>query len=82
MSKERWLDFAEILDALRIIPRFILLGGWTSAMLYIYYTTVWFMGLSDASMWDMGFISSTISALFLAVQQLTARYFDGGRDWK
>ena len=82
MNKEKWLDIAEVIDALRVIPRALLAAGWILAFTYVYFVTGWYIGLENPTSWDMGFISSTISSLFLAVQALTGKYFDSGGSWK
>jgi len=81
MNKQEWLDIAEILDAMRVVPRVLMALAWTLFSIYIWWTTGWYFGLETPSAWDMGFISSTISALGAALASLTNRYFDSGRKW-
>ena len=54
---QRWVHFAHTLDAYRIFPR-IFFGLYCSLFAY---SSLWFMGLEEASVQQMGFISTIVA---------------------
>lgn len=71
MTKETWLSVAEVVDALRVIPRLMLMlyGGFY--LWYIIHTTHWYFSfLNSCDSTEVGavaaataFVTSTITAL-------------------
>lgn len=73
VQKERMLDWAEIIDAYRVIPR-ILVGGYG---LLIFYISVWFMGLPSPNAPQSAFVSTVWGAAI----GITGFYVSTGRKW-
>lgn len=81
MIKQHWLDFAEVVDALRVIPRMLLFGFAGFYAYYIFWVTHWYMAKATDSGWDMAFASSTIAALGAMVTQVYNNYMVTERKW-
>ena len=79
--KQTWLDIAEIIDALRIFPRIILMALYTFYVWYILWTTRWYFSLEEAGVWDTSFVTGTITALGAMVTFFTNKYVETGRNW-
>lgn len=82
LRKENWLTFAEIIDALRIIPRAILVALYSFYVWYIKWTTLWYFSLPDPQASETVFITGTITALGTMVTFFTNKYIETGRKWK
>lgn len=68
------LEYAELLDAYRIVPRAILLGFG-----YLVYSVVqWFMELPDPTTQQAAFVSAVVGI----TAPITAFYFNTGRKWQ
>ena len=71
--KQLGLDIAEVTDALRVVPRAIMLGyGWI-----VWHNVQWYQGLEHPSGSQMGFAQIIWGAAAL----LTGWYFNTGRKW-
>lgn len=79
--KQRILDFAEIIDALRIIPRVMLLGYFSFYLWYIKYTTDWYFSLTEQTVADTTFVTATITALGGMATYFSQAYLSTGRKW-
>jgi len=85
MNKKKWLEWAEVMDAHRIIPKIIvalIAGGycWFAIDSYewikaIYETT------KEVPTPVAAFVGGTMSALGTVLMMVVNKYFDGGRDW-
>lgn len=88
MNKEKWIDIAEIIDTLRIIPRIILLSACLFALYYVWITTTWYFALlavPGITEWHLAastaFAGVTIPAVLAIVNKVWDSYLKGGRDW-
>lgn len=73
MKKQALLDYAEVADAWRIVPRVILAGY----AVMVYQSQAWFFALPDPSAAQ----SAYVSVLWGAAAALTGFYFNTGRRW-
>ncbi len=72
---------AEVIDALRIIPRLMLLGFLIFYVIYIWIVTQWYFGLEEKEMGSTAFITSTITALGAMFAWVSKTYITTGREW-
>lgn len=72
-KKLKWLRWAEVVDAYRLIPRFIL----CFYGLFLWEVCVWFMGLPDASSQQAAFVSTVVGIAGVVV----GFYQNTGRKW-
>ncbi len=79
--KQAWLDAAEIIDALRVIPRIMLFSFFAFYMWYIWITTNWYFQLTEPGMWDTTFISTTVTAIGTMLIWIGNTYINSGRRW-
>ncbi len=87
--KRAWLDFAEILDALRVIPRGILVAAYAFTLWYCTIFTEFYFGLVNQEGvpdWKLAaysvFGGLTIPAIAGLAKGITSSYLATGRDWK
>lgn len=73
MKLEKWLDIAEISDALRLFPRFFC-ATYLGVLIYV---TVWYCHLLTASVDQTAFTGT----VYAAAGVILKFYMDGGRDW-
>lgn len=71
--KKQWMDIAEIVDAFRIIPRFILIGY--GVLCYNMY--LWFTSLEDPTQTQAAFVSIIIGV----AGYIIGSYYKTGKDW-
>jgi hypothetical protein len=82
-NKRRWIDFAEVFDTLRIVPRAILFlyGGWMVRLTY--QVMRWYEQLPAVE--RTGQVTTVISVVIPGVFGLAVWvykiYSAGGRDW-
>ena len=82
MTKEKWLETAEIIDALRIIPRLMLLGFFIFYIWYIIWVTKWYFALPEPETASTIFVSSTITAIGAMFTWFGGNvYMSTGRKW-
>ena len=85
MNKKTWLDFAEILDAWRIVPRLILLFTMASYCWFTLDTYEWIKGIylttNTVPVSVAAYAGGTISTLGGVLTLIINKYFSGGRDW-
>ena len=88
MSKQWWLDAAEIMDAWRLIPRLILVAIYAFVLWYTWgVTEMFFKALFDPGVteWKLAGISAfgglTIPALGALATGITKAYLNSGRKW-
>lgn len=83
MNKNNWLELAEILDAMRVIPRLVLLVTLIFVGWYIVKTSLWYMALSaeNRQYTDAGLLSITIPALFGLAGKVFDWYLKTGKKW-
>jgi len=81
--KDRWLAFAEVVDALRIIPRFMLASYSVFVFWYIAWIVGWYMDLPAAERTgtETAFISGTITAVLGGGTWYASSYNQSGRKW-
>lgn len=73
-KKDKWIDIAEIADALRIVPRSILIAyGFL-----VYETVSWFMNLTDPSTQQVTLVSTVVGAAAVVI----GLYNNSGRTYK
>jgi len=84
-----WLKIAEVLDALRVIPRIILVAVYSFIGVYTYdFTNFYFklIEMPDVTDWKLSaytaFGALTIPALTALGTGMTKAYLDSGREWK
>jgi hypothetical protein len=83
LSKQLWLDAAEIFDAWRIFPR-SLLGTFGTMVIKMTYTLLyWYMHLPSAerSEHDAIAVGSIITVMTTLLGVMTKFYMDTGRKW-
>lgn len=83
MNKQRLLDWAELIDKLRIYPRLFLTAcfGWTvfiSHMLLQWYTA---MPKDERGLEASGFASVVFVTVFGFLKLVYQTYSDAGKDW-
>lgn len=83
LTKQHILDFAEGIDALRVVPRVLLFAYGAFSMWYIKWVVQWFMILpaAERTFEVMGFVSGTITAVLGGVTWYASTYTNGGRTW-
>lgn len=74
MSKDKWLDVAELIDALRVVPRLLVF----SYIIMLHQSTLWFMSLEDPNNAQAGFIAT----LWGAAAAIFKFYAETGRSWE
>ncbi len=79
--KAWWLDLAEVVDALRIVPRIMLVGFFVFWVWYIVYVTHWYTTLESPTGWDTGFLTGTITAIGTMFTWFGNTYVNSGRKW-
>lgn len=80
---KRWLlDLAEVLDALRVVPRLLLVGASVYVPWYTTVVTQWYFSAYRDGAWPEGvFLTATLSALYGAYIKLCQWYLNSGRKW-
>jgi hypothetical protein len=83
MNKTKWLDWAEIFDSWRLVPRTILyaFGAWT---IYIADRTLfWYfhLPLAERTVQDAGLVTGVITAVTSIFGLCIKFYNTSGRDW-
>lgn len=83
-----WLSIAEVLDALRVIPRLILVSAYTFVAWYTANFTLFYYELiitPDVSDWKLAaytaFGGLTIPAVAGLAKGMTTAYLNSGRKW-
>jgi hypothetical protein len=83
MDKEKWLDCAEVIDSLRIFPRFLV--SWYMVILTwsVCYQTWWYAHLAgtDRTVEVTAFYGMEMGGIFGLAVYIFKIYTDGGRDW-
>ena len=83
MNKQKWLDWAEITDAWRIVPRIVLFGYciWTTKV--VWTVLDWYMALPPAerSLEASGLAGATITAVTGLMTLAVNFYLKTGRSW-
>lgn len=83
MDRNQWLDRAEVMDALRIFPRFLV--AWYMGILTwaVSYQTLWYAHLAPAArtVEVTAFYGMETGGLFGLAAYIFKVYADGGRDW-
>jgi len=76
MDKQQWLDMAEVWDALRVVPKFLMLTMWVSAL----HVGYWYMyELLPADRTPE--VSIFVGVIAAAVAKAQDYYFRTGRNW-
>jgi hypothetical protein len=82
--KQWFLDVAEVIDALRIIPRLALIWyGWFTTVVF-YEVLRWYTSLNAAqekTVADGGVIVGVFTAVTAVGGYVFRSYTEGGRDW-
>lgn len=90
MDKERWLQFAEIIDAVRIFPRLLLLSDFIFTCWYCWYALdvvvklVTISEIRDASVINAitgGVIAATVPFITHRFSKVADIYLNTGRKW-
>lgn len=83
---DAWIRFADRLDALRIIPRFLVIFYYVFFAKFAYFLASWFMEYDFASLENeavalaiAGFPAAILSVLNLVLGTLSNNYFRTGR---
>lgn len=86
MTKQDWLDVAEVLDAHRVFPKIILALVFTGYGVLTYDSYVWvkdiYMQTKDIPVVVAAFTGGVVSSLGGVLALLVNRYFEGGRKWE
>lgn len=90
MTKQKWLDIAEVIDAFRVIPRTLLIAYGIFYLWYIEHVTSWYfeyMAMTEkidiaAVTGSTGFVTATITALGGMFTWFAGNvYMKTGRTW-
>ena len=81
MTKQTWLDFAEVIDALRVIPRILLAAWLIFYMSYAVDLTERFFLIEDPTNGQAAFVTTVISALGTMSIWLGNIYITSRRKW-
>ena len=88
MNKQFWIDLAVVIDALRIIPRLMLVAVSSFALWYVYYVShFYFSNLSiladsnSAIYGASGVIGITVPAVVKLSMDYIHKYLETGRKW-
>lgn len=84
MTKDQWLEKAEIFDALRIIPR-AMLFGYSWFVLYAFHEILtWYQGLpaAERTIEASGLAGALITAITGLGSMFLSAYLKSGRDWE
>jgi hypothetical protein len=81
MNKQRWIDLAEVIDALRVFPKIILILVLGFCSWYIFYITGYYFGLEKHTAEITAFISVTVPSITGIATLMINKYFDTGRKW-
>lgn len=82
-AKHRWLDWAEIFDSFRVVPRLFLLACFIWTVHTTYMLLVWYLGLPDGSrgLEASGFGAIVFGAQITFLKLVYTTYSQNGRDW-
>lgn len=82
-SKAKWMDLAEVIDALRIFPRLLVGTYFATAVWVVAYLTTWYCHVAPAerTVEVTAFFAMLTGGLFGLSTYLFKLYADGGRDW-
>lgn len=80
MWKETALTIAELIDAYRVVPRFILVGY----SILVWTVTTWFMELPDPNTQQAALISTVVGVIapIAAFYQTTGRSWNSKSNWE
>jgi len=95
MNKSNWLEWAEVIDALRIFPRLLLLAAFGFVVWYAWFALQTVLGIierlpatADATMAEMiaqniagGVIGITIPFVGQMFSKIAEVYMNSGRKW-
>jgi hypothetical protein len=83
MNKQRWLDVAEVIDALRIFPRLLVALYFAIAAWVIVYLALWYahVAAAERTVEVTAFYAMLTGGLFGMSGYIFKIYTDGGRDW-
>lgn len=82
-SKDKWMGFAEVVDALRIFPRLLVGAYFVTAIWVVSYLTIWYCHVAptERTVEVTAFFAMLTGGLFGLSTYLFKLYADGGRDW-
>lgn len=87
-STDRWLQWGERIDAMRVVPRIIMLTVYAFFIQGWWYVVTWFMNYpwttitNDAVALALAaFPAAILGVLTQVVNSLTKAYWEGGRKW-
>jgi hypothetical protein len=83
MNKDRWLQYAEIFDSWRVVPRLLLFSYSTWLVIATDRLLSWYMALPIAAQTGQAsaFCGGSITALTGIGGYVYRIYSEGGRDW-
>lgn len=87
MNKQRWLDIAEVSDAYRLMPKFVLICLTILYVILVWNTWTWFVVLDPSLYTDVqfaalvGFPSGVVTAVGGMLKGIIDTYIKTGRDW-
>lgn len=88
MTKQEWLDRAEIVDALRVVPRLLLIAYCAFTFHIVSWILEWYMALpaAERSLESSGLAAAVITAVtglgswFLKVYTFSGRHWNAEND--
>lgn len=82
-NKQKWLDLAEAMDALRVVPQSLLYGYFIFAGVYVVKMSTWYMALPAAERTAevSAFVGGTITAICGIGSLCVKFYVQSGRSW-
>lgn len=83
LTKSFWIDLAEVLDSLRVFPRWLAISYWIFTGWETSYVTIWYAHLAavERTVEVTAFYSMLMGGLFGLAAYVFKVYSDGGRDW-
>lgn len=73
MDKQKWLNWAEVLDSYRIVPRLLLCGY----AYLVYKVVLWYMGVPVPSVEHAALVTAVVGI----IAPVAGMYFNSGRKW-
>lgn len=87
-SSDKWIAWAERLDALRLVPRVLVMIYYAFFIQFSYYLATWFMNYDFATIDNQavalavaGFPVGILGVMTGVLATLTNNYFRTGRSW-
>lgn len=83
MTHEKWLNYAERIDSLRIFPRLFLIACFWWAVKITWYLIVWYthLAVAERGVEASGFGAVVLLGIMAFLKLVYTTYSDNARDW-